>query len=247
MHCPLGSAAPGPGRALSLTRHPTVDGAAFINLFDDGSYVRRVGMEQAYEAVVALAAEPDVHTVLDVGSGEAQQALALRFAGKVVTTLDPVHPADIQADFLEAELGLYDAVFCSHVLEHQRNVGAFLDRIVQSCAPGGWISITVPPEISHHTLLGHPNQFTAGSLLYHLVMAGVDCRDARALTYGYNASVMVRNLPNGLPRRSWAVEAEAAAYLPPSVGARPGPILSLGWTPLLDTAPHVNAGLSDRL
>jgi hypothetical protein len=52
-------------------------------------------------------------------------------------------------------------------------------------------------------------------LLYHLVITGFDCRQARILTYGYNVSVVLQKVDNGLPRHSWADKDDAAKFFPP--------------------------------
>jgi len=173
----------------------------------------------------------------------------MRFLGKEVTTVDPRLPADLQGDIFSVELPHpFDVVWSSHVIEHQRNVGLFLDKTIEACKPGGIICISCPPEISPYFLLCHPNQFTVGSLIYHLIMAGIDCRNVRALTYGYNVSIIVENTKHKLPKQEWAYEGEAAEFFPEAISRNDnqlfGPARSLNWTSRLDIAPHFNAHLS---
>jgi len=85
----------------------------------------------------------------------------------------------------------YDFIWASHVLEHARNPGSFLDKIHRSLAEGGWLAVTVPP-LKHEITFAHKTLWKAGLLLVHLVDAGFDCRDARVATYGYNISVLAR-------------------------------------------------------
>jgi hypothetical protein len=82
-------------------------------------------------------------------------------------------------------------VWCSHVLEHQPNAGLFLAKLIRDCRDGGILAITVPPAKTE-IVGGHVSLWNAGLLLYRLALTGIDCRDARVKTYGYNVSVIVR-------------------------------------------------------
>ena len=56
------------------------------------------------------------------------------------------------------------------------------------------MAITVPP--ARNTMVGgHVSNWNAGLVLYHLVLAGFDCSEARILKYGYNISVLVKKKP----------------------------------------------------
>lgn len=153
------------------------------------------------EALARLKTYGDVRTVLDIGSGPGEHAAALRAAACEVTTIDPHHPADIAAAFPDpaaAARGPFDAVWACHVLEHQTDPGAFLRAAAAVCRPDGVLAVTVPPA---KTALvgGHVSIWTEGLLLYQLILAGIDCRAARVGVYGYNISVIVRNVPARLP------------------------------------------------
>lgn len=219
-----------------------------MSLREDSVEVESIGTEVAFEALHCLLSDYDFDTLLDVGSGRGEHARAFRFMGRDVTTLDPVFDADIKEDFLTADLPQFDVVWCSHVLEHQRDIGRFIDKMITCCKPNGLICISVPPEINPHFLLCHPNQFSVGLLLYHLILAGVDCRNVRALTYGYNVSVIVPNVKNGLPRQSWAHEMECAEFFPTEITRHNnqlfGPLRSLNWESKLKIEPHMNSHLS---
>lgn len=141
-------------------------------------------------------------TVLDVGSGDGSHSEAFRAAGKQVTSLDygeslyfKQRRRDIDAivaDFNTFDFGrTFDAVWCSHVLEHQLNVQGFLEKVHALTNEGGVVAITVPP-LKHKIVGGHVSLWNAGLLLYRLVLAGFDCREASVLSYGYNVSVLVR-------------------------------------------------------
>jgi hypothetical protein len=49
---------------------------------------------------------------------------------------------------------------------------------------------------------GHMTYWNAGVLLYNLILAGFDCKDARVATYNDEVSVLARKVEAGLPRIS---------------------------------------------
>lgn len=134
--------------------------------------------------------------VLDVGSGGGEHATRFAAAGAEVTCIDfgtSIYAAKAQADapyrVVYTDFNTwspdspYDLVWASHVLEHQRNVGLFLERLVAACRAGGHIAITLP---SPHRRLwgGHLTLWTPGLLAYNLVLCGLDLSGATIL-YGY--------------------------------------------------------------
>lgn len=139
-------------------------------------------------------------TVLDVGSGRGNQADVFERAGKIVTRFDNgkskayiPRSNTIVADFLSYRFEkTYDLVWACHVLEHQHNPNAFLTKVIESCKPDGTIAVTVPPA-KPELVGGHLTLWTPGLLLYHLVLAGIDCKEAEVISYGYNISVIVGN------------------------------------------------------
>ena len=155
------------------------------------------------EALDFLLRDYAFDSVVDVGCGAGGHAQRFAAAGKKVTTISfeqygsfvPTFVGDF-ADFHADEP--FDLVWCSHMLEHQRNVGQFLERLIALAKPGGLIAITVPPA-RHRIVGGHVTMWNAGLLLYNLVLAGLDCRHAKVLTYGYNISVIVRRRRADLP------------------------------------------------
>jgi SAM-dependent methyltransferase len=167
-----------------------------------------VGSVRGSQALRRLLAYPDVRRVLDVGSGSGEHARIMRQFGREVCTLDLAPPADVVADFMSWRTDeRFDAVWACHVLEHQVNPGAFLKKCRDLLTPGGFLFVTVPP-LKHEVVGGHVTLWNAGLLLYQLVLAGFDCRDARVGTYSsgpgyppYNISAIVRfpGLPIALP------------------------------------------------
>lgn len=113
-------------------------------------------------------------------------------------TCDLTHKATYQGDYLSFEFEPFDAIWCSHTLEHTRNPGLFLDKIRRDVKPGGVVAITVPPYRTEmaggHIHLG--NEF---HLVYNMVLAGFDCSRARVGLYGYNISVIVKRVDAELP------------------------------------------------
>jgi SAM-dependent methyltransferase len=124
----------------------------------------------------------------------------MRAAGKEVTCIDlglshyasqSGGGARIEGDFLELDLaGPFDCVWASHVLEHQLNPNLFLRKVHSLLREGGVLAITVPP-LKHDIVGGHLALWNPGLLLYHLVIAGFDCREAALRQYGYNITCLL--------------------------------------------------------
>lgn len=164
------------------------------------------------QALARLMAHEDVNTVLDIGSGAGDHARLMRASGKTVTTISLEPPADIVGDFMTATVGTkFDAIWASHVLEHQPNVNGFLRRCFDLLREDGILAVTVPPHKAN-VVGGHLTTWNSGILLYNLVVAGFDCREARvsgnyssgldtngAKYQPYNISVIVRKRPAMLP------------------------------------------------
>lgn len=137
-------------------------------------------------------------TVLDVGSGAGEHARAMREASKQVTTIAYTGEADIIGDYCETDVGQFDAIWASHVLEHQPDPGKFLRKCYADLSDNGILAVTVPP-MKPSIVGGHLTLWNAGLLLYGLILAGFDCSQAMVKTYGYNVSVIVRKRPADLP------------------------------------------------
>ena len=179
---------------------PIVDNAYYPNTYN---YPYR-----AYEAMQCLLKNYEFSSVLDIGCGEGIHSNVFLDAGKDVTAIDygqsyyfkKMEAAPrlkcIVDDFMKHDFKgqTFDCVWCSHVLEHQLNVHDFLKKVVSLLElrnGGGVLAITVPPY--HPTIVGgHVSLWNAGLLIYNLVLAGLNCADARIKTYGYNVSVIVK-------------------------------------------------------
>ena len=160
------------------------------------------------EAAVKLAKDYSFKTLLDIGSGPSQGVNAANFfkeLAKDVTRQDinPNYKPDLLGDFNNlATDKLYDCVWCSHVLEHQLNVNHFLTKIFHTLKDDGVLAITVPP-LKHAIVGGHVTLWNAGLLLYNLILAGFDCKDAAVKSYGYNISVIVNKRTAILPELNY--------------------------------------------
>lgn len=159
------------------------------------------------EALARLLEYPDVNTVLDIGSGAGEHAAIMRAAGKTVTTISLEEPADIVGDFLATDLPTeFDAIWASHVLEHQPNVNLFLARCFSLLRDDGVLAVTVPPH-KPSVVGGHLTTWNSGILLYNLIVAGFDCSEARISDCyrsgpgypPYNISAIVRKRRAALP------------------------------------------------
>ena len=89
----------------------------------------------------------------------------------------------------------YDLVWCSHVLEHQFNVGLFIKRLFDFCEDDGKVAITVPDGRDGFVVAGHVSLWNAGILMYNIIKAGYNCKHAKAKTYAGNVSVIVPKEP----------------------------------------------------
>ena len=156
------------------------------------------------EAAVKLAKDYSFKTLLDIGSGPPQGVNAANFfkeLAKDVTRQDinPDYKPDILGDFNNVATDkLYDCIWCSHVLEHQLNPNFFLTKIFHTLKDGGVLAVTVPPA-KHEIVGGHVTLWNAGLLLYNLILAGFNCKDAAVKSYGYNISVIVNKRTAILP------------------------------------------------
>ncbi|RKQ70127.1 class I SAM-dependent methyltransferase [Oceanibaculum indicum] len=165
---------------------------------------------RANEALYRLLTDyPEVSYILDVGSGDGRHAQIMRDHGRGVVTVSMSPPADHIGDFLDLpdQDKHFEAIWASHVLEHCPDPGAFLRKCHDLLPEGGILAVTVPPA-KHEVVGGHVTIWNAGLLLYQMVLAGFDCREARVSgLYAdgpglapYNISVIVRKRSAELPQ-----------------------------------------------
>lgn len=148
------------------------------------------------ECIEKLVSDYKFNTILDIGAGNGDATRYLKSNNKKVTSLDIGHyhtfTPDIKDNYENVNFNKkFDAIWCSHVLEHVKNIGKFLDKIFFDLKIGGVLAITVPP-LKHDFVSGHLNLFNTATLLYHLVQAKFDCSKASGKVYGYNISIIVK-------------------------------------------------------
>lgn len=158
----------------------------------------------------------EFNNVLDVGSGAGLHADVMHKYGKKVVKLDfgtsiyakrdvnqSAEIESVNCNFYSYEPNSqFDCIWASHVLEHQPNPGLFIQKCRQLLKPGGLLAITVPP-LKHQIVGGHLTLWNAGILLYQLVFDGLDCSQASVCSYGYNITVIVRNIERPVVPLTW--------------------------------------------
>lgn len=136
---------------------------------------------------------------LDIGSGSGVHTQVLRAAGFTVSQIDKYNPsAELREGFLESNfIDKFDYVFCSHVIEHQRNCGLFLDKIHDVLKDDGFLVLSAPKHSATRMIEGHINSFVFPLLLQQLVYAGFDCNLGKFMSCsGIENSVIVPKAKN---------------------------------------------------
>jgi SAM-dependent methyltransferase len=143
-------------------------------------------------AALRMLSVHEFDTVLDIGSGEGEHKRFFEYFGKNVFSVDIVKTADYVGDFNQIHFDRkFDAVWCSHVLEHQRNVGFFLDKIFDVLIENGILAIVVPVHPRERLVSGHITSWSVPLLCYNLILAGFDCSEAEILST-YELSIILK-------------------------------------------------------
>lgn len=141
--------------------------------------------------------------MLDVGGSHGVHARFFRSHGIEVDLVDMVAGDEspvFVGDYLDFRPAApYDVVWSSHVLEHVRNAGAFIDKMAADLAPDGYCVTTVPPIRGNRMAFNHLSFWNPGMLLLNFGMAGFDMRSARLGSYAYNVSILARLATTPLP------------------------------------------------
>ena len=162
----------------------------------------------SHQALARLIAEYEFSNILEIGSRNGTAARAFEFLGKEVTTVEIAtgFEADHQDDYLQVDFGKqFDAIWCSHVLEHQRHAGKFLEKLYRDLKEGGVLALTVPSALSP-LMIGHCNIYTPLHLIYNLVLAGFDCSEVKSKCYDWQFSIILKKQSNNIPSMSVAAE-----------------------------------------
>ena len=123
-------------------------------------------------------------TALDIGSGDGVHTEILRSAGLEVFQLDKYSDtAEYKVDFISHNFNhKFDVIFCSHVIEHQRNVGYFLDKIFDVMSDDGLLLISAPKHPAEVLINGHLNCFYSTYFIQQLIHAGFDLKNGKYLS-----------------------------------------------------------------
>lgn len=98
----------------------------------------------------------------------------------------------------------YDLIWASHVLEHQPNLHNFILKILSVISNNGYLSVAVPPR-KPFIVSGHINLFNPGLLIYRLVLAGLDCSNAKVFQYDGNICFFGKVKKVTLPKLNYDV------------------------------------------
>jgi 2-dehydro-3-deoxyphosphooctonate aldolase (KDO 8-P synthase) len=157
------------------------------------------------EKILDMLLEEKFDTILDIGGGELKHAKKMSDCNKIVDVCD-IGMSDywnnkvdcnirnmIIGDFNELNFTeKYDAIWCSHILEHQLNPNLFLKKVCGLLNEGGYLGIVVPPR-KPYIVDGHVSLWNAGLVLYHLILAGFDCSEyCRVKQYDYNIGIIIK-------------------------------------------------------
>lgn len=152
-------------------------------------------------------------SILDVGGGNLLAASYFSNRGYVVDVIDKITSPYLTLDLIKKsgvrthynsffeDLNInnkYDLIWMSHVLEHVENIGLFLKKILENLSSDGHLAIAVPPR-KPFIVSGHINMFNPGLLVYRLVLAGIDCSEAKVFQYDNNICLLVKNNSITLP------------------------------------------------
>ena len=147
----------------------------------------------------------DFNSVLDIGSAAGNCSDIFKFLGKDVTTVEhlEIYNAEYRTDFITTNFNKkFDCIWASQVLEHQRNVGLFLNKCFDDLNENGILAITVPYRTNDASLeLGHAVNFDPLNLIYNLVLAGFDCSEIKLKVYDFNIGIILKKKYNGINRQ----------------------------------------------
>ncbi len=146
--------------------------------------------------------------VLDIGGALGKHCEIIRKYGFVVDSIDKYEKdAEFVGDFNQYNFKKkYDMIHCSHVIEHQRNQGIFLDKIYDLLKDDGDLVISGPKHPAERFVEGHISSTILPIFLQILIYAGFDCRNGKIMSIaGIENSFIVKKAKNfSLDERSEA-------------------------------------------
>ncbi len=142
---------------------------------------------------------PKKFEVLDIGGAFGNHSEVMRSFGLSVDLIDKYEEkAEFRGDFNTFNFKKkYDMIFCSHVIEHQRNQGAFLDKIYDILKDEGDLVISGPTHEAEKFVEGHISTTILPVFLQILIYAGFDCKNGKMMSIaGVENSFIVKKAKN---------------------------------------------------
>ena len=139
--------------------------------------------------------------VLDIGGAFGSHSKVMRSFGLSVDLIDKYEDkAEFKGDFNTFYFKKkYDMIYCSHVIEHQRNQGAFLDKIYDILKDDGDLVISGPTHEAEKFVEGHISTTILPVFLQILIYAGFDCKNGKMMSIaGVENSFIVKKAKNFL-------------------------------------------------
>ena len=176
-------------------------------------------------AILKLLRNCSFDSFMDVGCGEGAEIGLAKHLGKETYSVNFDNSSSFKPDFFGDFFDLpltrkFGAVYCSHVLEHIRNPGQFLERLIEFVEDDGYLCISVPyhefggpPDCIN---IGHHNRYSLLLLAYQLVSAGLDCSPDvfSGIVYNGQASVLVRKRLIGYHLTTFAPYVDVERFMP---------------------------------
>ncbi len=123
---------------------------------------------------------------LDIGGALGNHCQIMREFGLSVDIIDKYEEkAEFVGDFNKYDFKKkYDMIYCSHVIEHQRNQGFFLDKIFDLLNENGELIISGPKHPAERFVEGHISTTILPVFLQMLIYAGFDCKKGKMMSLG---------------------------------------------------------------
>ncbi len=151
------------------------------------------------EYLLSKKAFPKNFKVLDIGGALGNHSQIMRKFGLSVDLIDKYEKkAEFIGDFNKYQFqSKYDMIFCSHVIEHQRNQGAFLDKIYDTLKDNGDLVISGPKHPAERFVEGHISTTILPVFMQILIYAGFDCKNGKIMSLaGIENSFIVKKAKN---------------------------------------------------
>jgi SAM-dependent methyltransferase len=171
-------------------------------------------MKSALTDLVAQSLHYKFQSVLDIGAGNGFASNIYHKHGKTVTATGLCiesygrsnfpNTITLFEDVLVEDMHVFadsqfDAIWCSHVLEHTQNPGLALNEIHRVLKEDGYLFLIVP-EYSPLIVGGHISTgWNLGVLMYNLVLSGFNVREGSFINHCWNVAAFVQKTKTCLP------------------------------------------------